>query len=162
MIISLIAAVAKNNVLGKDNKIPWHLPADMAYFSKMTTGHHIVMGSNTYESIGRPLPNRTNIVLAKDRDYKAEGCVVVNSIEEATDYAKKNEEKELMVCGGASVYKQFLPKADKVYLTEINAEFDGDVFFPELGPQWKLVSSEKHAPDEKNKYEYNFNVYIKK
>lgn len=163
MIISLIAAVAKNNVLGKDNKIPWHLPADMAYFKKITAGHHIVMGSNTFESIGRPLPNRTNIVMAKDKNYKAPGCVVVNSLEEAINYAKKNGVKELMICGGEQIYRQFLPLADRIYLTKIKAVFEGDKFFPEVDSKtWKLTKSDNNSPDEENKYEYDFCVYEKK
>jgi dihydrofolate reductase len=160
MIISLIAAVSQNGVIGNKNKIPWYLPADMTYFRSITTGHHIVMGSNTFESIGRPLPNRTNIVLAKDKDYKAEGCIVVNSLDEAINYAQKNGEEELMICGGAQIYKQFLPLADKIYLTKIKAVFEGDKFFPEIDSKtWKLTKSVKNSPDEKNKYGYEFCLY---
>lgn len=156
--ISLIVAMGQNRVIGLRNKMPWHLPADLAYFKKMTTGHSVIMGRKTFQSIGRPLPNRTNIILTRDKSFAAEGCKVIYSITEAIELAKK---EDLFVIGGADIYQQFLPYVDQVYITQIHEEFEGDTFFPELNENWRMVASEKHDRDEKNKYEYEFQVYKK-
>lgn len=157
--ISLIVAMGKNRVIGLDNKMPWHLPADLAYFKKVTTGHAIIMGRKTFESIGRPLPNRTNIVLTRDKNLLIEGCQIIDSVEEALKLA---ENEMIFVIGGSEIYKQFLPFANKIFITKINENFTGDTFFPELSDDWQQTSSEKHIPDVKNKYEYEFQVFQKK
>lgn len=156
--ISLIVATGENRVIGLNNKMPWHLPADLKYFKKITTGHAVVMGRKTYLSIGRPLPNRTNVILTRDKHFKVEGCQVVYSIEEVLELSKQ---ENLFIIGGAEIYEQFLPYADKLYLTYIRKSFDGDTFFPELDDQWQLTSTEKHMPDEKNQYEYEFRIFEK-
>lgn len=163
MIISAIVATAKNNVIGKDNDIPWYLPADLKYFKRTTLGHHIIMGRKSFESIGRPLPKRTNIVITRDPFYMASGCVVVHSIEEALAIAKENGEEEAFVIGGGQIYKQGFPLLDKIYLTEVDLEVEGEIFFPTINKNdWKEISSEAHLPDEKNKYAYVFKVLERK
>lgn len=154
--ISLIVATGENNVIGLNNKMPWHLPADLAYFKRVTTGHAIVMGRKTFESIGRPLPKRTNIILTRDKNFQATDCHIIHSVEAALELSKQDQ---LFIIGGAEIYKQFLPHADKIYLTHIHQNFEGDTFFPKLTDEWKLVSTEKHDPDEKNQYEYEFRKY---
>jgi len=161
MIISIIAALAKNNVIGQKNKIPWHLPADFAYFKKMTLGKPVIMGAKTFESIGKPLPGRKNIVLHQDKNYTARGCTAVNSIEAALSAA--GDAPEAMICGGASVYQQFLAMANRLDLTYIDHEFAGDAFFPEFDrKEWSEVSRENHAKDAKNPYPYAFVVLERK
>jgi len=158
MIISIISAMDKNRIIGKDNRLPWALPADLNYFKKQTEGKPIIMGSKTYESIGRPLPNRKNIVMSFDKSYSAPGCTVVTSIKEALKEAQPAE--EVMVSGGASVYKQFLPLANRLYLTFINNSFEGDARFPKFDIlEWEEISREDHEPDNKNKYAYSFVIY---
>ena len=143
MIISLIAAIGKNNVIGVDNKLPWKLSADLKRFKAITSGKSVIMGRKTFESIGKPLPNRINIIITRDENYKAEGCIVVNSAEEALNAAKKSG--EIMIIGGEQVFKMFLPKADKMYLTFIEKDFEGNVYFPEYSRnEWKELSREKH------------------
>ena len=129
MIISLVAAMGKNRVIGKDNSLPWKLPEDMKRFKELTSGKTVVMGRTTFESIGKPLPNRINIIITRDKNYKAEGCIVVNSVDEALKYAKDAD--EVMIIGGAQIYQQFLPIANKMYLTLIDEDFEGDAYFPE-------------------------------
>ena len=143
MIISLIAAIGKNNVIGVDNKLPWKLSADLKRFRTITSGKPVIMGRKTFESIGGPLPNRKNIIITRDKNYKADGCVVVHSAEEALHAAGENG--EVMIIGGAEIYRQLLPKADKMYLTVIDGEFDGDAYFPEYSKdEWKEISIEEH------------------
>ncbi len=154
--ISLIVATGKNRVIGLNNEMPWHLPADLAYFRKTTTGHAVVMGRKTFQSIGRPLPNRLNLILTTDKMFQASGCQVVHSVKEVLEFGKN---QELFVIGGAEIYQQFLPYANKVYLTYIHENFQGDTFFPELTEEWELQSVEDHAPDEKNHYAYEFRVF---
>lgn len=157
MIISIIAAVGNKRALGFKNQLPWKLPADLEYFRFMSQGKPIVMGEKTFESIGKPLPHRQNIVLSRNPDFKVPGCLVASSIEEALKLAEDSE--ELMVGGGATIYQQFLPLADKMYLTFIHHNFEADVFFPEYDlAQWKEVSREDHLADEKNPYDYSFVV----
>ena len=146
MIISLIAAVGKNNVIGIDNRLPWKLSADLKRFRAITSGKPVVMGRKTFESIGKPLPNRTNIIITRDKNYKADGCVVVHSAEEALNAAKGS--KEIMIIGGEQIFREFLPKAKLIYLTVIEEEFDGNAYFPEYDKnEWKEVSREEHEDD---------------
>jgi dihydrofolate reductase len=143
MIISLIAAMGHNRVIGKDNSLPWKLSADMKRFKELTSGKPVIMGRKTFESIGKPLPNRTNIIITRDKDYKTESCVVVHSVEEALKAAKGN--KEIMIIGGEQIFKQFLPIANKMYLTFIDEDFEGDAYFPEYNKsEWKEVKKEEH------------------
>lgn len=154
-LISLIVAMANNRVIGKDKQMPWHLPADLAHFKAVTLGKPIIMGRKTYESIGRPLPGRRNIVISRNRDYKAEGCDTVTSLEEAIGLV--NDVEELMIIGGGHLYSQTLSQADRLYLTFIDLDVDGDTQFPKF-EQLTLteVKREKHHKDEKNPYDYQF------
>ncbi len=151
--ISLIAAVANNLAIGKNNQLLWHLPEDLKRFKALTKGHAVVMGSKTYESLGRPLPDRTNIVIAKDPNYKAMGCIVVNSLDEAIKKAGEYEKEEIFIIGGGSIYAQFLPLANKLYITKVNKDFDGDVFFPNYDEFTKVIF-EKHGQHEDLKYTF--------
>lgn len=160
--ISLIAAIGKNNELGKNNALLWHLPADMGHFKNITMLHPVVMGSRTFESIGKPLPNRRNIVMAKDVKYKALGVEVAHSLAEALDILG-DMNQEIFVIGGAEIYKLTMPIADKLYITHVNGTFsDADTFFPEIIPiVWNEVSREEHKKDAKNPFDYTFSVYEK-
>jgi len=163
MKISCIVAVAKNNVIGKDNDIPWHLPADLKYFKKTTLGHTIIMGRNCYESIGRPLPKRTNIILTRDPYYISSGCIMAHSIDEALQLAAEGGEEEVFIIGGGKVYEQSKDMWDKLYITNVDLEVDGDVFFPEINfDQWQIDSAAFNPMDEKNLYNYTFRVYSRK
>jgi len=156
-IISAIAAMAENRIIGKNNQLPWHLPADLKHFKAVTTGHPILMGRKTYDSIGRPLPNRTNIILTRNPSVDIPGCKVVTSIQEAIQLASNENVQELFIIGGAEVYRQLLPQIQRLYLTIVHQNFDGDAFFPELdAKEWREVSRERHEPDEKNAYAYSF------
>ncbi len=160
MKISCIVAAAKNNAIGHNNDIPWHLPADLKYFKKITLGHHIIMGKNCFLSIGRPLPKRTNIVLTRDPFFIASNCIVVHSINEALEVAHDNGEEEAFIIGGGTIYAQTIDLWDKLYFTDVDLKVKGDVFFPELDMnEWKLISEEPHKKDEKNKYDYNFKTF---
>jgi len=166
MKISLIVAIAENNVIGKDNDLIWRLPNDMKYFKAKTLGHHIITGRKNYISIPvkfRPLPDRTNIVLTRQDNFKEQDCIILNSLEAAIEYAKKNNETELFIIGGGQIYKEALEKnlIDKMYITHVHHQFDGDTFFPEIDTSWKQVSEVNHSVDEKHKYEYTFTVYEK-
>lgn len=143
--ISLMVAHDPKRVIGKDNQLPWHIPEDLAYFKKHTIGKGMVMGRNTYESIGRPLPKRRNIIVTRNRGYEAEGADVVHSLDDAIRLAEEVH-KEVMVIGGEQIFRSILPKADRLYITLIKKQFDGDTFFPDYGEEWKLVSkSEEHV-----------------
>ncbi len=159
MIISIISALAENRVIGNKNSLPWHLPADFKYFKEKTLNKTIVMGQNTFKSIGqKALPNRKNIVLSNNPDYKVpENCFLARSIDQVLEMVKN--ESEVMICGGASVYKQFLPLANRLYLTFIHQKIEGDTLFPEFNMHnWKEVSRINNEPDEKNLYPYSFIV----
>ena len=164
MIISMISAMAENRVIGNKNTLPWHLPADFKYFKEKTLGKTIILGLNTFKSIGeKPLPNRKHIILTKDvTQTPPENCFWATSIEESLEIAKEiipNADDEIMICGGASVYQQFLPLAQRLYLTYIHQNFEGDTLFPEINmAEWKQISREDHQTDEKNKYKYSFVV----
>ena len=156
MKVSMIAAMAKNRIIGIDNRMPWHLPADFMWFKKSTMGKPIVMGRKTYESIGRPLPGRLNIVLSRDENLNIEGVTCVTSINEAKTAAGDIE--ELMIIGGGSIYQACLPGADTLYLTFIDADIDGDTQFPDWGEGWNQTHSEMYLKDEKNQYDMEFVV----
>ncbi len=160
MIISIIAAVADNMIIGNNNSLPWNMPADLEYFKKNTLGKSVIMGAKTFESIGKVLPNRKNIILSYDKNYKVEGCVIATSIEEALKDVGESE--EVMIAGGASIYKQFLPLANKLYLTFIHHDFEGDAYFPEFDVnQWKEEKRIDNEADEKNPYPYSFVILEK-
>lgn len=167
MKVSLIVAVSKNGVIGKDNDLIWHFPKDMRFFKDTTLGHHVIMGRKNFESIPHkysPLPDRTNIVITRKNDYQAKGCITVNSLEEALKIAKKNQDPEPFIIGGGQIYKLALEKnlVDKIYLTKIMHSFDGDTFFPKLGDQWKEIERTDCKADEKHAYDYSFLTFEKK
>jgi len=160
MNISIIVAVAKNNAIGKDNKLLWHLSEDLKRFKKLTSGHYIIMGKNTYYSLPRrPLPNRTHIILTDVPDEQIDDCIMAYSIEDAI--SKMDPDSENFIIGGASIYRQFLPHADKLYITWVHENFDADTFFPEVDEkEWKVVLKEDFLePDENNPYPYSYVVY---
>ncbi len=155
MIMSLIVAMDTRRVIGKANQLPWHLPADLQHFKKITLGKPIIMGRKTYESIGRPLPGRRNVVISRQENFRVPGCDVFSSLVDALDAL--THEPEVMVIGGANIFEQALPLADRLFLTIIHEDFEGDTFFPEWSEaEWKEVASETHEPDEKNVYSYTF------
>ncbi|MBA6296885.1 type 3 dihydrofolate reductase [Colwellia sp. MB02u-9] len=159
-ILSMIVAHANNRVIGKNNDMPWHLPADLAYFKKTTLGKPIIMGRKTYQSIGRPLPGRKNIVISRDNNFQAEGVEVVNSVDAAL--ALVVDSAEVMVIGGGAIYQHCLAAAQRLYITHINADIDGDTHFPEYDlTVWQKVASDIRPSDEKNPYQLDFSVYEK-
>lgn len=153
--IKIIVAMSKNRVIGMDNSLIWHLPNDMKNFKKLTTGHDVVMGRKTYQSIGKPLPYRRNIIITRDPDFEDEGCEVVNSLEEALLLCFGN----CFIIGGGEIYKQSLPIAHQIYMTQIDEEFEGDTTFPELDKSWYVSKKEDFNKDEKNNYNYSFIFY---
>ncbi|MFB1069904.1 type 3 dihydrofolate reductase [Vibrio diabolicus] len=159
MIISMIAAMADNRIIGKDNQMPWHLPADFAWFKRCTMGKPVVMGRKTYESISRPLPGRLNIVISRDETLKVEGVTTVTSIEQALEVA--GDVEEVMIIGGGAIYAACLPMANKLYVTHIEAAIDGDTQFPDWGDEFKETYSETYQADEKNAYNMRFTVLEK-
>ena len=157
MRVALIAALAENRIIGRDNQLPWRVPADLQHFKALTMGKPIIMGRKTWESIGRPLPGRDNIVVTRDTGYQAEGCKVVHSVAQALQVAAGAE--EAMIIGGANLYEQTLDAADRLYLTQIRAEVEGDARFPDIDMQaWREVERESHPADERNEYAYDFVV----
>jgi dihydrofolate reductase len=160
--ISLIAAIGRNNELGKGNTLLWKLPADMEHFKKITLLHTVLMGRKTFESIGKPLPNRKNIVITRDANYKKGGVEIAHSLSDALDKIGNNEE-EIFIIGGGELYAQTMPIADKLYITHVDAkDEEADVFFPEIIPVvWNEISYEEHKRDEKNSLNYTFSVYEK-
>lgn len=155
MRVSLIAAVAENGVIGRDNALPWRLPADLKHFRRLTTGHPVITGRRNYESIGRPLPERTNIVVTHRRDYRASGCVVVHSLDEA--FAAAHGSPEVFVMGGAEIYAQTIDRAERIYLTRVHADVPGDTLFPTVDWRiWREIAHERHEPDAQNAYAYSF------
>lgn len=162
MKIALVVAAARNRAIGLNNKMPWHLPEDLKYFKRVTMGKPVIMGRNTFESIGRPLPGRPNIVISRNADYQAEGITLVNSLEAALQAAAQllpPGTDEVMVIGGAQIYAQALAKADRLYLTEVDAEPEADAFFPAIDrKEWREVARESHAACERNPYAYSFVV----
>lgn len=167
MKLSIVVAVSDNDAIGKNGKLLWHLPKDMQYFKAVTMGHHVVMGRKTYESIPakfRPLPGRVNIVVTRQKNYVAPGCKVVSSVAEAIQFAKANEETELMFIGGGEIYREVFGAADKIYLTKVHHVFkDADTFFPEVTKfRWQPVFRERHFADEKHAYDFEFIVLERK
>jgi dihydrofolate reductase len=165
MTISMIAALARNGVIGKANDLPWHLPDDMKFFMQTTKGHHVIMGRKNYESLPekfRPLPNRTSIVVTRQRDYNAPGCIVVHQMEEGVKMAEKNGESELFIIGGSEIYKLAMPIANKLYLTEIDSVIEGDTFFPSYKKEsWKEIARQHHTSDDRHQFSFDFVVYKK-
>ena len=148
---SLVVAVARNGVIGRDNTLPWRLPSDLAHFKRVTMGHPVVMGRRTYESIGRPLPGRKNIVVTRNRAFHAPGCTVVSSLEEA--WRAANGAEEVSVIGGTTLFEETLPIADTIHLTEVEADVEGDTYFPPLDrSRWEEREVERHPADERNAY----------
>jgi len=166
MMVSLIAALSSNRVIGRNNDLPWHLPDDMKYFMQTTKGHHVIMGRKNYDSIPekfRPLPNRTNIVVSRQANLKLQQCVVVHSLNEGLELTRKAGESETFIIGGSAIYQLGLPFADRLYLTEIRTELDGDTFFPAFNiTEWKEVSRTPHKADERHAYPFDFVIYERK
>jgi dihydrofolate reductase len=152
--LSLIVAMDRNRLIGRNNELPWHLPADLKHFKTLTMGHHMIMGRKTFESIGRPLPGRVSIVITRNREYVRPDIVIVHTLDEAL--AALPPRGESFIIGGSDVFRASLPLADRLYVTVIEHEFDGDTFFPEISNEWREVSRQDHAPDEKNLYRYSF------
>lgn len=164
MIVSAIVAMARNRVIGRDSDLPWSLPDDMKFFQQTTTGHHVITGRKNYETIPpkyRPLKNRVNIVVTRNPEYEAPGALLVHSLNAALEFARTAGETEVFIIGGGQIYTEALEKklVDRIYLTEVEAEIDGDTLFPELDPdQWKEVSTEKHPADERHEFAFRFVV----
>lgn len=157
----LIAAAAENNALGKDNDLLWHLPDDFKRFKALTSNHYIIMGRKTFESFPKPLPNRTHIVITRQKNYNPEGCIVVNTIEKAIEITPKNE--DVFIIGGGEIYKQSIDFADKIELTLVHHTLDADTFFPEIDlKKWELVKEEFHSKDDKHLYDFTYQTFIKK
>ena len=166
MIVSIIVAVGYNGVIGNKNKLPWNLPSDMRHFRKLTKGKPIIMGASTFLSIGRTLPGRDNIVLTRDPEFKAPGCRLAFSLDQALKMARESlfaKEGEVMICGGVSVYRQYLPLADRMYLTLIEGDFEGDAFFPEFDmKEWDEKERIENQPDPKNPHKHTFLILERK
>jgi len=161
MRLSIVVAMDKNHLIGKGNGLPWYLPADLAFFKKITTGNAILMGRKTYDSIGKPLPNRRNIIITRNPDISISGCEVVDSIGKALSITR--DEEEVMVIGGANLFKQFLPDVSRLYITHIEGELEGDTYFPNYDANdWLEISRESYQADEKNKYAYHFSMMERK
>ncbi|SHI91074.1 dihydrofolate reductase [Hymenobacter daecheongensis DSM 21074] len=154
--IALVVAAAQNGVIGRDNQLIWHLPADLKHFKQLTTGHPIIMGRRTFEAIGKPLPYRTNIIVTRQAEWQQPGCEVAHSVPGALELARTFDEN-IFVIGGGEIYRQALPAADVVYLTEVHHDFEGDATFPELSPlEWREENRERHEPDAKHAYAFSF------
>lgn len=163
MMISLIVAAANNNVIAKDGQMPWRQSEDLKYFKNVTWGMPVIMGRKSFQALGKPLEGRKNIVITRQTDWKPEGAMIAGSLEEATIIAGETDAKEVFVIGGGEIYWLALEKANRVYLTRIKAEPEGDVFFPELNTEeWKLISSDDHEADNKNQYAYSFQTWERK
>jgi len=161
MKIAVIAAMGVNRAIGAGGKIPWHLPADFGHFKELTTGHPLIMGRKTFESIGKPLPGRTNIIITNQDDFKAEGCLIARSFEEALALAAAAPGGDkVFVGGGEQIYKLAFPKADIIYLTKVTDDFTGDTFFPEMNEaEWRLIATEEYKKDEKNPFDFAWLTY---
>lgn len=159
--LTLIAATSTNHALGKDNQLVWHLPNDFKRFKTLTSGHFIIMGRKTFESFPKPLPNRTHVIITRQKNYEVpEGCIVVSSLEKAIEACPKNE--EIYIIGGGEIYKQAIEIADKVELTRVHTEVEADTFFPEINlEEWKIVFEEHHAKDENHAFDFTFQTFVK-
>jgi len=163
MIISLLVAVSENNVIGNRGELPWKLPNDLKHFKDVTVGHPIIMGRKTYESIGRVLPDRLNIIISRQEDYEVKDAVVVHSFEEALKRCEYEETGEVCVIGGGEIYKQALPFVNRIHLTRVHTDIEGDTVFPELfDGDWKQLNCEEHKADDKHAYDYSFLEYVRK
>lgn len=163
MIVSIIAAIGRNNELGLNNKMLWHLPADLKFFKETTTGHCIVMGRKTFESIGRALPNRNNLVISRNKAFTAEGIKVFESVEDAVKWARQQGETECFITGGAEIYKHSIHHVTKLYLTRVDSDFEADTWFPKIDfAEWELVESKQQEADEKNAYPLTFELWKRK
>ena len=155
MIITIIVAYAEKGVIGRDNKLLWHLPDDLRKFKSLTMGHYIIMGRKTWESIGRPLPGRTNVVISRNRDLNPAGVLTFHSLDEALKYAAENGQDEVFIIGGEQIYRQAFPLADRLFVTRVQGSFEGDAFFPEIDPDiWDILRRESHPKDEKHAYAF--------
>ncbi|MCD6038979.1 MAG: Dihydrofolate reductase region [Gammaproteobacteria bacterium] len=155
MFISAIVAMAENYVIGKNNQLPWHLPADLKHFKTITMGKPILMGRKTYESIGKPLPGRCNIVITREKDYHASGCLLAHSIKEALETASESD--EIFIIGGALLFQEMLPMTQRLYMTLIHQPFEGDTFFPKLNQkEWQEIERIDHSKEKENGYAYSF------
>lgn len=161
MKLSLIAALAANNVIGRNNQVPWRLPTDLRRFKALTMGHHLIMGRKTFDSVGRPLPGRVNVVITRREDWSAAGVTVEHSLEEALRVAADAADAEAFIAGGAEIYELAIHRADRMYLTRVHAEVEGDTFFPEFDDvsEWRLVDAEHFEADERNEYPFSFLTY---
>lgn len=159
--IIMIAAVAENNGLGKENRMIWHLPDDFKRFKRLTTGHHIIMGRKTFESFPKPLPNRTHIVITRQKDYHPEGCIVVHNIKDAIALVPNGEDG--FIIGGGEIYSLAMPFADKLEITQVSARFEADAFFPEIyNTEWRAVAEEFHPTDADHAYSFTYKTYLRK
>lgn len=160
--ISFILAMDEHRVIGKDNQLPWYLPEDLKFFKRVTMGHPIAMGRKTHDSIGRILPGRENIIITRQPNFQSDGCTVFHSVEEFVNYCR-NQDDEIFVIGGAEIFKESFPFADRLYITMIHEKFEGDTFFPEFAEsEWELNFCEKGIKNEKNPYDYEFRIYQRK
>jgi dihydrofolate reductase len=163
MIVSSVVAASDNNVIGKNNKLLWHLPNDLRFFKNTTWGMPVVMGRKTFDSVKKPLTGRTNIIITRDRSWQAEGVIVVPSLEEALSESAKTDALETFIVGGGEIYRQSMPMVHRLYITRVHAEFDGDTFFPEIDMQeWNLVSNKHFDTDERHAYPYSFQLFVRK
>ena len=157
----MIAAVAENNALGKNNELVWHLPNDFKRFKSLTSGHHIIMGRKTFESFPKPLPNRTHIIITRQKEYQAEGCIIVDSMDKALAICPKDE--DIFIIGGGEIYTLGLPFTDKIEITRVHHNFEGDAHFPEINAdEWEIIVSELNRKDEKHLYDYSYQTFIRK
>ncbi len=163
MTLSIIAAVADNNVIGRDNQLPWHMPADLKWFKALTSGHHLLMGRRTFESIGKALPGRITVVITRSAELAPEGVAIARSLDEAIGKAEASGDGEIFIGGGAEIFNQAIHRADRMYLTRVHTEPEGDTFFPEFDDvnEWRLVDSEHHEADERNPHPYSFLTYAR-
>ena len=163
MKVSLVAAIAKNNAIGKNNELLWHLPADFKHFKETTNGHYILMGRKTFESFPKPLPNRTHLIISRQENYNVpDNCFAFASVNDALQFAQQQNQETVYVIGGGEIYKQTINRANELIITHVHATFeDADAFFPEISTEWQVISEEKHKADEKNQYDFTINVYQK-
>ncbi len=159
--IIMIAAVAENNALGKNNDLLWHLPNDFKRFKSLTSGHHIIMGRKTFESFPKPLPNRTHIIITREKGYKAEGCIIVDSIDKALEVCPKNQDNYII--GGGEIYTLSIPYADKLDITRVHHSFEADAYFPDIDSEkWELSESVFNSKDDSHKYDFTFQTFLRK
>ncbi len=160
MVISQIVAASENNVIGKNNSLPWHMPNDMEYFKRVTMGHYVITGRKNYESEGNALPGRTNIVITREKNYSLDDAIVAHSLDEALSIPEKSNEDEVFIIGGGKIYEISLSLTDRIYLTRIHAVIKGDVYFPKIDPdKWEVISEKRYSGDANHAYDYTFYVY---